>query len=260
MAHKTRKRTPDFPMDEFQDFLSIEDDLPYTDTVRNFVSDASDVKDLEKIYEEGEGEPSFIFNVTMQNHGGYSQDQSAVDVTVYPTDEELQTPELEEYLSLVHLTDEAFEELVDYFSNVQEKTIILMFGDHQPSLSDSVYALMDPNLASGNVSNEYLEEKYQVPYVVWANYDLDGPEVPRISPGFLHSLFLDYADIQMSDYDRQIYECMQKYPAINVLGCYDAEGNYYPTTQIDEDEVLADYKKSAYYSLFGKRVEWGEFQ
>ena len=254
------KRNKVYPLLGFQDFLSIEDDLPYTDTVRNFVSDASDVKDLEKIYEEGEGEPSFIFNVTMQNHGGYSQDQSAVDVTVYPTDEELQTPELEEYLSLVHLTDEAFEELVDYYSNVKEKTIILMFGDHQPSLSDSVYALMDPNLAGGNVSNEYLEEKYQVPYVVWANYDLDGPEVPRISPGFLHSLFLDYADIQMSDYDRQIYECMQKYPAINALGCYDAEGKYYSTSQIDEDEVLAAYKKSAYYSLFGKRVEWGEFQ
>jgi len=254
------KRNKVYPLLGFQDFLSIEDDLPYTDKVRNFVSDASDVKDVEKIYEEGEGEPSFIFNVTMQNHGGYSQDQSAVDVTVYPSDEELQTPELEEYLSLVHLTDEAFEELVDYYSNVKEKTIILMFGDHQPSLSDSVYALMDPNLAGGNVSNEYLEEKYQVPYVVWANYDLDGPEVPRISPGFLHSLFLDYADIQMSDYDRQIYECMHKYPAINALGCYDAEGKYYPTSQIDEDEVLADYKKSAYYSLFGKRVEWGEFQ
>lgn len=183
------KRNKVYPLLGFQDFLSIEDDLPYTDEIRNFVSDASDVKDVEKIYEEGEGEPSFIFNVTMQNHGGYSQDKSAVDVTVYPSDEELQTPELEEYLSLVHLTDEAFEELVDYFSNVQEKTIILMFGDHQPSLSDSVYALMDPNLASGNVSNEYLEEKYQVPYVVWANYDLDGPEVPRISPGFLHLHF-----------------------------------------------------------------------
>lgn len=254
------KRNKVYPLLGFQDFRSIEDDLPYTDTVRNFVSDASDVKDLEEIYEEGQGEPSFIFNVTMQNHGGYSKDQSAVDVTVYPTDEELQTPELEEYLSLVHMTDAAFEDLVDYFSGVQEKTIILMFGDHQPSLSDSVYALMDPNLAGGNVSNEYLEEKYQVPYVVWANYDLDGPEVPRISPGFLHSLFLDYADIQMSDYDRQIYECMHKYPAINALGCYDAEGKYYPTSQIDEDEVLADYKKSAYYSLFGKRVEWGEFQ
>ena len=254
------KRNKVYPLLGFQDFLSIEDDLPYTDKVRNFVGDASDVKDVEKIYEESEGEPSFIFNVTMQNHGGYSQDQSAVDVTVYPTDEELQTTELEEYLSLVHLTDEAFEELVDYYSNVKEKTIILMFGDHQPSLSDSVYALMDPNLTGGNVSNEYLEEKYQVPYVVWANYDLDGPEVPRISPGFLHSLFLDYADIQMSDYDRQIYECMQKYPAINALGCYDAEGKYYSTSQIDEDEVLAAYKKSAYYSLFGKRVEWGEFQ
>ncbi|WP_194610392.1 LTA synthase family protein [Clostridium vitabionis] len=254
------KRNKVYPLLGFQNFLSIEDELTYTDTVRNFVSDAADVKNVEEIYQQSQGEPTFIFNVTMQNHGGYSQDKSAVDVTVYPTDERLQNPELEEYLSLVRLTDSAFEDLVGYFSNVPEKTIILMFGDHQPGLSDSVYDLLDPNLTGDAVSAEYLEEKYQVPYIVWANYDLDEPEVPRISPGFLHSLFLDYADIAMSCYDRQIYECMQSWPAVNALGCYNADGQYFPTSQVDADEVLSDYRKSAYYSLFGKKMEWGYFQ
>jgi phosphoglycerol transferase MdoB-like AlkP superfamily enzyme len=254
------KRNKVYPLLGFQNFLSIEDELTYTDTVRNFVSDAADVKNVEEIYQQSQGKPTFIFNVTMQNHGGYSQDKSAVDVTIYPTDEKLQNPELEEYLSLVRLTDAAFEELVDYFSQVPEKTIILMFGDHQPGLSDSVYGLLDPGLTSETVSAEYLEEMYQVPYIVWANYDLDEPEAPRISPGFLHSLFLDYADIDMSCYDRQIYDCMQSYPAINTLGCYNADGEYFPTTQIDADEVLSDYRKSAYYSLFGKKLAWEYFQ
>ena len=43
----------------------------------------------------------------------------------------------EQYLTLANETDQAFQMLVDYFSQQEEPTIILMFGDHQPRWSRS---------------------------------------------------------------------------------------------------------------------------
>ena len=48
-------------------------------------------------------------------------------------------PKANRYLSLVKRSDEAFQELVDYFSNVSEPTILCMFGDHLPSIEDGFY-------------------------------------------------------------------------------------------------------------------------
>ena len=44
------------------------------------------------------------------------------------------TPRAEQYLTLANKTDEAFKKLIDYFSAQTEPTILVMFGDHQPSV------------------------------------------------------------------------------------------------------------------------------
>ena len=48
-------------------------------------------------------------------------------------------PQAEQYLSLAHASDQAFEQLVNYFSQVEEPTMIVMYGDHQPKLEDGFY-------------------------------------------------------------------------------------------------------------------------
>lgn len=99
--------------------------------IRKYASDKSDYKSLIKMYEEKEpGEKLFIFNVTMQNHGGYDYDQykSTVSLTDCPGI----YPQTEQYLSLMKESDVALKYLLDYFSKVDEKTVILLFGDHQP--------------------------------------------------------------------------------------------------------------------------------
>ncbi len=43
-------------------------------------------------------------------------------------------------------TDEAFADLITFFSTYKEPTVIVMYGDHQPSLSQEFYAqFMDEN-------------------------------------------------------------------------------------------------------------------
>ncbi len=247
------KRYKVYPLLGFDDFISVEDGLTYTERIRTYISDSSDFKDLEQIYEKQEDKgPVFLFNVTMQNHGSYNTDVPAVDVTVEPKKAELHYAQLEEYLSLAYQSDRAFEELTDYFSKSDRKTIILMFGDHQPSLNEDVLKALEPEMYEEGASVEEREKKYTVPYIMWANFDLpEEPEAPEyISPGYLRSFLLENAGVGESAYDRFVSHVRKSYPAINVLGYRDAEGNMHDLQDAWDEELLNDYRKIAYYNLF----------
>ena len=81
-----------------------------------------------------------MFNVTVQNHGGYVGNRGFVDTDIQVTNSMLSSDEVEQYVTLAKKSDEAFEELIKYFEKVDEPTIIVMFGDHQPPLSTDFYS------------------------------------------------------------------------------------------------------------------------
>ena len=247
------KRYKVYPLLGFDDFISVEDGLNYTERIRTYISDSSDYKDLEQLYERQKDKgPVFLFNVTMQNHGSYNTDVPAVDVTVEPKKAELHYAQLEEYLSLAYQSDRAFEELTNYFSKSDRKTIILMFGDHQPGLNEEVLKAMEPEMYEEGASLEERQKKYTVPYIMWANFDLPAePEAPEyISPGYLRSFLLENAGVKKSAYDRFVSRVRESYPAINILGYRDAEGNMHELSDAWDGELLCDYRKIAYYNLF----------
>ena len=249
------KRYKVYPLLGFDEFLNQDNyDYTYRSRLRSYVSDESDFKDVIELYEnKEEGEPFFLFNVTMQNHGGYNSSVSAVDVTVHPVDEELDSySQLQEYLSLAHATDAAFEELINYFSNVDEKTIIVMFGDHQPSLDEEVLRALAPDMYEDGADTATLEKKYTVPYVIWANYDLEGEEMEYTSPGFLGSYVLENAGVKLSAYDLYLRDVRSEISAVNLLGYLDNSGEWHSITELDSNETLSEYKKAAYYALFEK--------
>lgn len=71
-------------------------------------------------------------------------------------------------------------QLVDYFEKQSEPTIIMMFGDHQPA--DYITNVVDTGkvMDEGDDSISSIgtgsdrKERYIVPFVMWANYDIDG--------------------------------------------------------------------------------------
>ena len=117
-------------------------DFPDATLLRGWVDDESAFDKLIELYEEKEeGSPLFAFEVTMQNHGGYSKEYEDLTNEIQFSDagedlrsvHQVQIEATEKYLTLIKKTDEAFENLIDYFQDEDEKTIILMFGDHQPA-------------------------------------------------------------------------------------------------------------------------------
>ena len=221
--------------------LNFIDDYANKTYVRKYVSDDADMQHIIDTYENKEdGKPAFIFNVTMQNHGGYTDAFSDLSEDVHATNYNSEV--LDRYLSLIRLTDQSLEKLVDYFSNVDEKTVIVFFGDHQPS--DTVAAqVQDSKLLPGESEpDEQLRKRYQVPYLVWANYDIDGATQQNTSLNYLSAEVLKAAGVPTDAYQNFLLDLQKSYPVMSAAGRTDAS---------DADEnMLNTYKKLQYYNLF----------
>ena len=109
--------------------------------LRQYISDEYNYEVLIEDFENRDKKvPYFAFNVTMQNHGGYTVSAANFPETIYATSVSKKYIKADKYLSLVKRSDDAFKELIEYFSKVKEPTVICMFGDHQPSIENDFVA------------------------------------------------------------------------------------------------------------------------
>lgn len=240
----------------FNDFISVEDiDLNQVKLVRDFMSDESDVEriieEYEKVRKESK-EPFYFFNVTMQNHSPYDTSFDNLPMDVEITTPECKDIEAERYLNLAHLSDAAAQKLVAYFEKQEEPTIIVMFGDHEPGLSNSFYQKI---MGKSVNSLEGLEamERYKVPFFIWANYDIEEKYIQGTSLNYLQSVMLDVAGMKKSGYNKYQLDMMQEIPIFNAAGYVGKDGNYYETTDKYSPyyDKVVEYHKLEYNHLFG---------
>ena len=152
-------RDTDYPLLGF-DNLSFMQDYSNQRFVRKYISDETSFDRIIETYEnKPDGQPAFIFNVTMQNHGGYTDTYYGFDNTV--TADKLNNSALDQYLSLIKMTDEDLKNLIEYFSNVDEKTIVVFFGDHQPNDTVASSVLAANGMDYNNLSNEELKLRFR---------------------------------------------------------------------------------------------------
>lgn len=220
--------------------------------VRQYISDDSCVDKLIEFYEtKEEGTPLFAFNVTMQNHGGYQDayENFTPDITVADSE----NFSLQQYLSLIRLSDASLQRLVSYFSNVEEKTVLVFFGDHQPS--DTVaYTILSKNGMSWNhLSEEELKLRYQVPYVIWANYDIEEETEADTSANYLAAEVLERAGVPVSAYQSYLLQLKEEYPVISAVRTVKADGS--ETSAKEEQGTMDEYRRLQYYQLFDYKKE-----
>lgn len=221
--------------------------------LRRFVSDSYDYSMVENMYENRDtSKPFFLFNVTMQNHGGYAMSYTNFSQEIYVTNMNGIYPKANRYLSLVKRSDEAFQELVDYFSNVSEPTILCMFGDHLPSIEDGFYEeLFSTSL--DHLTTEQQQLRYTTPFVIWANYDIPEATLNQISANYLSTLVLQTAGLPLTQYNRYLASLYQKLPIINTVGYVDADNNYYTHSENSKyDDLLYQYHCLVYNSLIDR--------
>ena len=249
------------------DNLSFMQDYSNQRFVRKYISDETSFDRIIETYEnKPDGQPAFIFNVTMQNHGGYTDTYYGFDNTV--TADKLNNSALDQYLSLIKLTDEDLKSLIEYFSNVDEKTIVVFFGDHQPNDTVASSVLAANGMDYNNLSHEELKLRYQVPYVIWANYDIDEATGEDTSVNYLAANVLKAAGVPTSDYQSFLLKLKEEYPIISAVRTDKTAGKTANKTsdkvsnkpdkatgskkkQADSD-MLNEYKILQYYRLFDR--------
>ncbi len=242
-----------YPLLGFDQFISIESGLKYDSKVHGYISDEANNLTIIDLYENREPDkPFFIFNVSMQNHGGYSRTVTADECEVIPVNEDYHYPQLMEYLSLIKKTDEAFEMLIEYFKNCDEKTIIMMYGDHQPGLDSEVRTALGYN-AWGNL--EQKQQMYVVPFIIWTNYDIEEQSDMITSANYLKAHLLETAGIPLSNYEEFLLDCHAQYPAMNSLGYMDTSGTWHGVDINNGVEgILNTYHKLQYANIFDKSI------
>lgn len=235
--------------DQFLDLSDFDDPV----CVRDFPDDRSNYEMLEEQTEKAKGNPLFVFNVTMQNHGGYEDAKDLQTTVRYENGED---DVADTYLSLIKMADNALEELIEYYSKQDERTMIVFFGDHQPQMSDSFYEETlwadGKDDASGD-SDSYEAEKtglkYVVPYLIWTNYSRTTRNVPYMSANYFGAYIKQQANIELSNYDKFLLSKLKEYPVIGRTGVYDHQYQFssYSNLTDEASEILNQIAQVQYY-------------
>lgn len=230
------------------------DDFDQSNIVREYITDEELYNKIIAQYEAKDpDEKLFIMSITMQNHGGYTDEYPNFTENVRMTNGYYS--DVNQYLSLVNTSDQALEKLINYFSNVDQKVEIVFFGDHQPSLNSSFYRQMNGKGLSGLTIDE-LEELFTVPFFIWTNYDSETQTDVHTSLNYLSTMVLDKAGLPLTPYHKFLEDLQTKVPAMNSRGFYstqDGEYKHYVDATGEEKEMLDQYQILQYNDMFDKK-------
>ncbi|MEI7028398.1 LTA synthase family protein [Paenibacillus sp. y28] len=203
------------------------------------------------IIEQSESEPGphFIFANTMENHfhylpGKFKENTIKVEGGV----SEDVRGQLETLAQGLTGADRMLKQLVDYYTESKEPTILVFFGDHLPSLGDDYKSYREAGYLLPDDSDT-LNKLFRVPVVVWDNYRKAPRQDIGISPSFLGPLVLEKAELPGSYYTDFLAKLSKRVPVIPPAGSY-AGMNIDP-------ESLKDYETLQYDVLFGEQYAYG---
>lgn len=232
-----------------------DEDLIDPDYVRGYISDESDFQTIRSITEKAQGEKTFIFNVTMQNHGGYNQGWYNLPRVVSLTGTMFGTSNYtEQYLALMRKSDDALKKLLDYYSHVEEPTMIVFFGDHQGKLTTAFYEQLFGK-STDSLTVEETQMEYIAPFMIWANYDIPEQENVMLSTNYLGVLTAKTANLPMTGYMKYLAELYEELPVINTNGYITPDGVMKENMEeLPESlqEKVAQYQTLSYCSLFSR--------
>ena len=224
------------------DHQMYEEDVADPHYIRYYVSDSSDYKMIFRSTEEEDS--TFFFNVTMQNHSGYAQGwrnlERAIDL---PENLSKADSAAEQYFALALESDKALEELLTYYSSIEEPTLVVFFGDHQPPLKNAFYEELYGKKLSERTTEEVLRQ-YAVPFFIWANYDIPEQEDVIVSPNYLGVLTAQAAGLPLTGFMNFLSQMYEELPVITPVGIITGEGQHLKKEELNErqQEWLRQYE------------------
>lgn len=231
------------------------DDFSKKYMLRDYVSDAGMFKKLINVYETNKKQNRnvFLLGVTMQNHGAYDYEGKNYKQTISLKGYSKKYADAEQYLSLIHETDVAVENLINYFKIAKHNVVIVFYGDHLPNLNNDFY-----NEIHGGLFTTLDEQqlKYEIPFFIWTNYDIKEEKVKLTSLNFLSNYVYKVAGLPLPEYNKVLLDVNEEVPAMNANGYYSVEKNKflpYNKAEGEEANILNMYSQLQYNAMFDKK-------
>lgn len=237
-----------YPSLGFQRTFFLED---FTDIThygsRIFETDACVYSNMVRWYESDPSDaPRFFYALTIQNHGAWNTNPPEDDLVHLIGDAGDHTGQIEEFLSCISLSDEAFRDLTEYFAQSDRPVIICMLGDHSPNFASSI---ADESLSA----EEKALNLRKVPLLIWSNYALPEMELGTMSMNFVVPTLLELAGVKLSPYYQYLLQLKEQVPILSAYGSYyDREGNLYRYDSDDASpyaEAVDNYFYLEYHNL-----------
>ncbi|MBR4295687.1 MAG: LTA synthase family protein [Clostridia bacterium] len=145
----------------FDTFTSVE----YMQNVKyNPIGWAEDAVLTDEILKALDSTPAqdLVYAITVQAHGRYPEKalEGEEPIDVYGTENEKEHTAYKYFVNQLSKTDEFIGNLISELQTREEFYIVVMFGDHLPSLG-----IDEEDLTAGNL--------FQTEYVIWSNYKME---------------------------------------------------------------------------------------
>ena len=239
----------------FQQYKGIEDFDVDIDVARGYPTDETNYRQLIKDFEENRGgAPQFLFNITMQNHGGYYASDYEWPVRVHEVAPvESYDDSVIAYESSVRMADDALRQLISYLETVDEPTVLLFFGDHEPRLSNEFYSswFTDEN----GLDLETTAQLHKTPFFIWGNYDLNTDAAAKgstVSLNYLSTVLFQAAGIKLSPYQEYLADLRMEHPVITARYFTDAFGSKIGSTPTAFTDSIREYQWLQYNCVFDR--------
>lgn len=145
----------------FDTFTSEEYMPDISDTTpMGWVKDHILTDEIFKAMESTEG-PDYVYTISVQGHGDYPTEPILSNPTIKVTGAENQERNYawEYYVNQLYEMDQFIKELTDRLEEFDERVVLVMYGDHLPTM----------DLKVEDMKNRYL---FQTKYVMWSNFKM----------------------------------------------------------------------------------------
>lgn len=163
----------------------------------------------------------FIYTISVQGHGQYPTNKMIENpvVTVSGIQLESELNAFEYYLQQIHEMDAFVKQLTDTLSRYDEKVVLVMYGDHLPSL----------NIEDDDLDNRTV---YQTEYVIWSNF-------------------------KMKQKDLDLYSYQLGAEVLNRVDIHEGVMTKYHQNHKEDPNYLENLKALQYDMLYGKNYIFG---
>ncbi len=187
--------------------------------------------------------PLVVNAVTMQNHSPYAGNFDD-PIPVSGDFDAAKAEEIGHYLRGLRHSDDAMAELIAELEAMEERTVVLFYGDHHPALwPEAVQSAND-------------QAMYETPWFVWANFDtaeLTPP--PVLGPNHLVTQVVAATGARLTPYDALLSELSGEVAADEAGRMLDGEGRPVSEAELSPraQELLHDYRLVQYDLSVGER-------